>query len=555
MGEAKLIVSGPTETNEILLDPGGMTLGRESDCDIILDDAAVSRHHARISRDSFGRWIIEDLGSQNGVLVDGQRVRAQALVPEQGISIRPFTMSLSQDADQELAPGTTIQSTISIVDKLAEEEIVSREDQATILSPVLMQDLNKLTDHLLALSSPSELYSQACSCLAGMLDTLVAIVRLPCNPTPLPEVPDILACHFGAGQTDMSIRTTSFLHLSKRVLDKIRSTNAPVMASSGRSTDHDVALTIVDEVKPHVVFCARVHDLGETVDALYIDILQDKSSTEMFDFVEAAARQIDFAQKNLFFTELQRQEKALRQANTQLKEKDRIKDEYVSRVTHDIKGHLATVRSWLYVATDDSTNVPSEKRTEFASKALDRTLQLTSFVKELLDLTQMRLSGRLQMEPFSLTDTISKSLAAIAGKAKDKSIAVSSNVDPSLGEIVGHEFSIKEMITNLLFNAIKYTPENKTVHLEAISYDDHVQISIADTGIGIPEDELPNVFDEFFRASNARKSERDGTGLGLSIVKQIIERHGGKISVESRQGEGTRFTVVIPRDCSTPVCT
>jgi signal transduction histidine kinase len=553
MSEAKLTVSGPNETHEISLDPAGMTLGRGSDCDVVLDDAAVSRHHARISRDSFGRWIIEDLGSQNGVLVDGQRVRAQALVPGQGISIRPFTMSLSQDSDQEIIPGTSIQSTISIVDKIAEEEIVSREEHAT-LSPVFMQDLKKLTDHLLTLSSPSDLYCQACSCLAGMLDTLVAIVRLPCNSEPLPTIPDILACHFGADQTDMSIRQASSLHLSKRVLDRIRSTKAPVMASSGRSSGHDVALTIVDEYKPHVVFCARVHDLGETVDALYVDVLQEKSSGEMFDFVEAAARQIDLVQKNLFFTELQKQEKALREANAQLREKDRIKDEYVSRVTHDIKGHLATTRSWLYVATDESTEVPNEKRAEFATRALDRTLQLTAFVKELLDLTQMRLSGRLQMEPFSLPDSISKALASIAGKAKDKSIDVSSDVESSLGKIVGHEFSINEMITNLLFNAIKYTPENKTVHLEARSYDDHVQIDIADTGIGIPEDEVPNVFDEFFRASNARKSERDGTGLGLSIVKQIVERHAGKISVESRQGEGTKFTVTMPRDCSTPIC-
>ncbi len=554
MSEAKLTVAGPKETREILLDPAGMTLGRGSDCDVVLDDAAVSRHHARISRDSFGRWIIEDLGSQNGILVNGQRVRAQALAPGQGVSIRPFTMSLSQGSDQEIIPGTTIQSTMSIVDGMIEEEIVSRADQDTVLSPVLMQDLNKLTDHLLTLSSPSDLYYQACSCLAGILNTLVALVRLPCSSEPLPTVPDILACHFGVGRTDMSALQVSSMHLSKGVLDKIRSTNAPVMACSGKGTDHDVALTIVDEYKPHVVFCARVHDLGETVDALYVDVLLEKSSPEMFDFVIAAARQMDFVQKNLFFAELQKQEKALREANDQLREKDRIKDEYVSRVTHDIKGHLATTRSWLYVATDQSTDLPNEKRAEFASRALDRTLQLTAFVKELLDLTEMRLSGRLQMEPFSLPESISKSLASVEGKAREKSITVTSDVDSSLGQIVGNEFSISEMVTNLLFNAVKYTPENRTVHLEARGFDGHVQMDITDTGIGIPEDELANVFDEFFRASNARKSERDGTGLGLSIVKQIVERHAGKISVESRQNQGTRFTVTMPRDSHTTVC-
>ena len=555
MSEAKLIVSGPTETKEILLDPKGITLGRGSDCDVVLDDAAVSRHHARISQDSFGRWIVEDLDSQNGVLIDGQRVRAQALVPSQKISIRPFTMSVSQDSDQEIVPGTSIQSTISIIDKAIEEDIVSREDQASILSPVLMQHLNELTAHLLKLSSPSALYFQACSRLAGMLDTLVAVVRLPCNSEPLPTTPEILACHFGAGETDIPIQQTSFLHLSKRVLDKVRSTDAPVMASSGRSAERDVALTIVDEHKPHVVYCARVHDLGDTVDALYVDILQDKSSKEMFDFVEAAARQIDLAQKNLFFVELQKQEKSLREANVKLKEKDRIKDEYVSRVTHDIKGHLATIKSWLYVAANQPSDAPNDKQSEFLGRAMDRTVQLTGFVRELLNLTQMRLSGRMQMEAFSLPDSISKALGSVADRASEKSIAVTSSVDPSLGRIVGNEFSINEVITNLLFNAIKYTPENKTVHLEAGSYDDHVRIDISDTGIGIPADELANVFDEFFRATNARESEKDGTGLGLSIVKQIVERHAGKISVESRQDQGTKFTVTLPRDSSTPICT
>ena len=131
---------------------------------------------------------------------------------------------------------------------------------------------------------------------------------------------------------------------------------------------------------------------------------------------------------------------------------------------------------------------------------------------------------------------------------------MTSNVADNVGQIVGNEFSLNEMITNLLFNAVKYTPENKTVHLEAKGQDDHVQIDISDTGIGIPADELEHVFDEFFRATNARKSEKDGTGLGLSIVKQIVDQHSGKISVESIEGQGTTFTVVLPIDCTKSVC-
>ncbi|MHC4750496.1 MAG: FHA domain-containing protein, partial [Planctomycetota bacterium] len=135
MTEAKLIVSGPVETKEVLLDPKGTTLGRGSNCDIILDDEAVSRLHARISQDSFGRWIVEDNDSQNGVFVEGRRIKAQAVLPNQKITIRPFTMLVFQESDQQVVPGTSIQSTISIIDKAADENIVSyRDDQASLLS-------------------------------------------------------------------------------------------------------------------------------------------------------------------------------------------------------------------------------------------------------------------------------------------------------------------------------------------------------------------------------------------------------------------------------------
>jgi signal transduction histidine kinase len=169
-------------------------------------------------------------------------------------------------------------------------------------------------------------------------------------------------------------------------------------------------------------------------------------------------------------------------------------------------------------------------------------------VRELLDLTQMRLSGRLEMSVFSLPECISKAMGSVGSRAQEKSIQVSSDIDSSVGEIVGNEFSINEMVTNLLFNAVKYTPEKKTVRIDARDRGDRVEINVSDTGIGIPADEVASVFDEFFRASNAKKSERDGTGLGLSIVKQIVERHGGEISVQSEEGQGTTFTVILPKN-------
>ena len=554
MAETKLIISGPAKTESVQLDSKGATLGRGANCDVILDDDGVSRHHARIYQDPFGRWIVEDLKSRNGVIVEGQRIQAHAILPGQKVNISRFTLSLSEESGRQIRPGSSIGSEISVIDKGLEEDIVPyRADRGTILSPALMQHLNEITGHLLKLTSPSELYSEACLRLAQFLDTLVAIVRLPGISEPLPKSPEILACQYGTYQASTAnVMQTSNLHLSKRVLDAVRSTDTPIMASSKLSSDQKMMLTVVDEHDPHIVFAARVNDLGQAFDALYLDILQDKAPEEMFDFVEAAARQINFVQKTLFFTELQKREKALREANIQLKEKDRIKDEYVSRVTHDIKGHLAAIQSCHHIAMDKSSGPLNEKQSDFLNRSRRRTAQLTDFVKELLNLTQMRLSGQLQMASFSLPACISKALATVERKAQDKSITVTSKIEPSVQLIVGNQFSISEMVTNLLFNAIKYTPENKTVHIEAKNLGDNIQLNISDTGIGIPADELSSVFEEFFRASNARTFEKDGTGLGLSIVKQIIERHGGKISVQSQQGQGTTFTVSLPKNRPTP---
>jgi signal transduction histidine kinase len=549
MSNTKLVVVGPKGTREVTVNAKGTTLGRESNCDIVLDCDTVSRLHARIYQDTFGRWIAEDLGSQNGVLIDGQRIKAQVVLPGQNISISPFSLSLAEEADPRTGTGSSVQSAIPIVDKGLEESIVTyRADQKTLLSPDLMQDLNELTGRLLKLSSPAELYSEACLLLAQMLDTLVVIVRLPCDSEPLPKSPDILACQFGRRMTDDAVFQMSNLNLSKRVLEAIRSADTPVMARSGPSSDKHMVLTIVDESSPHLVFCARVNDQGDSVDALYVDVLEDKSPEAMFDFVEAIARQVNFVQKNLFFIELQKQQEALREANLKLQEKDRIKDEYVSRVTHDIKGHLAAIQSCLFVASDKSCGPLSERQADFLGRAVRRTGQLTDFVKELLNLTRMRLSGRMEMDVFSLPDCISKALGSVAGRAEEKSITLTSKVDSSVGEILGNQFSINEMITNLLFNAVKYTPEGKSVSLEAGTVDDSIRIDIADTGIGIPADEVASVFEEFFRATNARNSDKEGTGLGLSIVKQIVERHGGGISVKSEQDQGTTFTVVLPRN-------
>ncbi len=244
---------------------------------------------------------------------------------------------------------------------------------------------------------------------------------------------------------------------------------------------------------------------------------------------------------------LKRTEQAYIKANILLQEKDRIKDEYVLRVTHDIKAHIATIQSCLGLIVNKVIGPLNDKSVEFINRAYTRTIKLKDFVETLLKLTQMRLSDKFEMDVFSLRDTVYNAVAAVRTKADDKSITLNCNVESSVDEITGNQFSIEEVTANLLLNAIKYTPENGTITLNAKNGNDFTVIEIADTGIGIPVDELGEVFDEFFRASNARKTEKDGTGLGLSIAKYIVERHGGKIWVDSIENTGTKFWITLPK--------
>ncbi|MCK4537541.1 MAG: FHA domain-containing protein [Candidatus Krumholzibacteria bacterium] len=539
MSEIELVILGQDEQREITLIPKGMTIGRGENCDIVLNGKMVSRLHARIFQDSFGRWIIEDMGSKHGVYVDEQKVKTHVVKSNEEISIGSFLLTLWEAADRALISSKYARAAIRIKDEGDGEHFVSfKDEEVPGLSPGLMWHLNDFKSGLLELSSPSDLYSEACLRLSRMLDTFVAIVRVPDIPRPIPEKPDILVCYWGGTETETK------LTLSRRVLDAVRTNDTLVMTSSWPPSSGNAEL--VDVQRPHFVLGARVNDMDENIDLLYLDIDELKSPAEMFCFIEAVVRQIDIAQKKLFCMELYKKEQELRESNAQLKENDRIMDEYISRVTHDIKGHLSAIQSCLFVASSEKSGPLTEKQADFLNRAVKRNEKLTSFVKELLGLTLVKLCGQLDRNEFSLPDSIAGVFETVGRKAEDKSITLTYKVDSAVRNMTGNEFSIKEMMTNLLFNAIKYTPEGRTVHLEATVQDDSIRLDFSDTGIGIPEGEIEYVFDEFFRGTNAKENVSDGTGLGLSIVKQIVERHGGDISVESREGKGSIFTVIVP---------
>lgn len=244
--------------------------------------------------------------------------------------------------------------------------------------------------------------------------------------------------------------------------------------------------------------------------------------------------------------QLRAQQENLEQANALLEEQDTIKNNYVLRVTHDIKGHLAAIESLVNIVNEQMVGPLNPKQLDLIGRAHRRTVKCMAFVMALLRLTRMKLAGEQPQAEFSLRTTLQAAYEAVQNQAQEKSIRVSLEIGEAVQRIYGEPLMIEETLTNMLFNAVKYTPEGGQVSLTAAVEGRWIQIRISDTGIGIPEQDLARVFEEFYRAENARTSERDGTGLGLSFAKAVVDRHAGKLTVQNNADAGCTFEISLP---------
>jgi len=256
---------------------------------------------------------------------------------------------------------------------------------------------------------------------------------------------------------------------------------------------------------------------------------------------------IVFLSRMIIYRSIKAEETYVR-TNLELENKDKIKNEYVLRVTHDIKNHVAAILSCIDVIRSGTAGPLNEVQEEFANRVYERTELLSSFVKNLLNLTRKRLKQDKEFEKFLFNDVINKVFETVQPLVREKSIDFNYSVDKSIKRITGNPYTIEELYTNLLLNSIKYTPPEGHVFLKVIDNQDQIITEISDSGIGIPKEAFSRVFDEFYRASNVPKDIKSGSGLGLSIAKQIVENHKGKISVSSELGKWTKFTFVLPKN-------
>ncbi len=241
---------------------------------------------------------------------------------------------------------------------------------------------------------------------------------------------------------------------------------------------------------------------------------------------------------------LRAREEELADANERLEEQDRIKSRYVLRVSHDIQGPLATIQNCLKVVLGGYAGRTSDKTWEMIGRAEQKTVRLLDFVKDLLNLSRIKAMKDHEKSPVSLRDAVEKAAAQLRPAAEEKNISLRAELPPGPCVINADANAVDELLVNLLKNAIKYTAWKGSAGIqmkEARGRKGCFHFRVWDTGIGIPAEELPNIFDEFYRGKNAEDFIREGTGLGLSIVKEILKTLRGEIWVESEVGRGSSF--------------
>ncbi|MFA5157403.1 MAG: ATP-binding protein [Candidatus Omnitrophota bacterium] len=233
---------------------------------------------------------------------------------------------------------------------------------------------------------------------------------------------------------------------------------------------------------------------------------------------------------------------------TKQKELDRLKANFVASVSHELRTPLVAIDKSISLMLNKNAGEITETQEQFLNIAARNLKRLSVLVNDLLDLSKLE-AGRMEIrrKPTAVDALINESVAGLANWAKTKLINLEAKIQAGLAEADIDPDRTMQVLNNLIGNAIKFTPANGTITIEAKSESqDWIEVSVRDTGIGIAKDNLGKVFDKFYQVGERVSSDINGTGIGLSIAKEIVELHGGRIWAESEQGEGARFVFTIP---------
>lgn len=231
---------------------------------------------------------------------------------------------------------------------------------------------------------------------------------------------------------------------------------------------------------------------------------------------------------------------------SRLKELERIRQDFVANVSHELRTPLTTIKG--YAETLLGGALKEEIAPSFLQVILKHTDRLTKIVEDLLMISKIESrESQLSLEPIPLSEILAETLEVVAENAKKKNIAIITSGLPDSLLVKADRNYVEQILINLLDNAIKYNREGGNIVISAtLTPQNDVEIAIQDNGIGIPREDLPRIFERFYRVDKGRSKELGGTGLGLSIVKHLVQAQGGRVWAESQPGEGSTFYFTLP---------
>lgn len=226
-----------------------------------------------------------------------------------------------------------------------------------------------------------------------------------------------------------------------------------------------------------------------------------------------------------------------------LKQLDRMKNEFVHTVSHDLRSPLTSVLG--YTELIERIGPLNEQQVEFLDRIRTSVESITSLVNDLLDLSRLEAGFDTRREIVHLENILKFALDTMESQLRLKNITLQTDIGETIHELRGNPIRLRQLLDNLLGNAAKYSPNGSTIRVSLHAEDNQIILSVSDEGAGIPQSEQVRIFEKFYRASNT-PDEIGGSGLGLAIVKSIVESHQGRIWVESVLGKGSAFFVVLP---------
>lgn len=233
---------------------------------------------------------------------------------------------------------------------------------------------------------------------------------------------------------------------------------------------------------------------------------------------------------------------------TEFKELDKAKNEFISMVSHELRSPLTSIKGFLLSLMRGLYGEVVEKQREPLDIIQEQSDRLLSLINDLLEITrgEMKLTEQ-RLEPVQIGVILGRCIDLLHVQAELKDITIHSDIPSDLPLIDADSENMEKVFVNLVGNAVKYTPSGGSVSVKASDLGTHLQVSVCDTGMGIPAESLPHIFEKFYRVKDENTRHIMGTGLGLSIVKNIMDAHMGTVDVESEVGKGTCLTVRLPK--------